>query len=84
MKASSEKVENVVNPPQKPTFKNKLVFEDIFRLSANPTIKPIKIAPSKFTTKVRKGNCDFIGIKLIAYRPIAQPRMEIFASNKLV
>ena len=56
MKASSENVEKVVKPPQNPTFKNKFVFEDIFRLSAKPTIKPIKIAPNKFTIKVIKGN----------------------------
>lgn len=50
---SKENVENVVNPPQKPTVRNNLNKGDISPFSLNPNmIIPIKRQPRKLTAKV--------------------------------
>ena len=47
LNASSENVENVVNPPHTPVFQNNTVLPDILSLLlVNPTIKPIKTSPA--------------------------------------
>ena len=50
--ASLEKVEKVVNPPQKPVISKKRRFEEGIRLEKSP----IQKQPSIFTVKVATGN----------------------------
>jgi len=70
--ASREKVENVVNPPQIPVFQNNTVVGETSSFSLTmPTINPIMTAPAIFVIKVNIGNSVFMGIRLIAYLPIA-------------
>ena len=82
LNASSENVENVVNPPHTPVFQNSTVFPDILSLLlVNPTIKPINIAPAIFVISVSIGNPVLTGIRLIAYLAIA-PTAPPNATNK--
>lgn len=53
---SNEKVEKVVNPPQKPTPRNSLKFGLINSRSPNPYINiPRRKLPRRFTIKVPNG-----------------------------
>ncbi len=52
---SNEKVENVVNAPNKPTKMNDLIYTDRFDCSAIPHITPIINDPIRFTVKVGQG-----------------------------
>ena len=71
-----------MNPPHTPVFQKSTVFPEIlFLLLANPTIKPIKIAPKTFVIRVKMGNSDLIGIRLIAYLAIA-PIAPPIATNR--
>ena len=63
--ASNENVEKVVKPPQTPVFKNNVIDEDIFSLSAKPTTIPINNAPNIFVIKVKIGKSFLIGKQLI-------------------
>jgi len=57
IRASLEKVENVVKPPQSPTVRNKvhLLLSLAFRLKI-PHKRPIKKQPTRFTARVAQGN----------------------------
>ena len=82
LNASSENIENVVNPPHIPVFQNSTVLPYILSLLlVNPTIKPINIAPAIFLISVSIGNPVLTGIRLIAYLAIA-PRAPPSATNK--
>lgn len=82
LNASSENVENVVNPPHTPVFQNSTVLPDILSLLlVNPTINPINIAPAIFVISVSIGNPVLTGIRLIAYLAIA-PKAPPSATNK--
>ena len=71
-----------MNPPHTPVFQKSTVFPEILSLLlANPTIKPIKIAPKTFVIRVKMGNSDLIGIRLIAYLAIA-PIAPPIATNR--
>ena len=53
---SFEKVEKVVNPPQKPTERSNIRFSEKFGLRLDhPHIKPINRHPAMFTKKVAQG-----------------------------
>ena len=74
--ASKEKVENVVNPPHTPVFKNRRRYWGISLRTAVPAIKPIANAPSTFVASVSTGKGDLHGRRLIAYlniAPVAPP-----------
>lgn len=80
--ASKENVENVVNPPHTPVFVNNIKLGDTLSLAHTiPAINPIAIAPMRFVMRVNTGNTLFIGIRLIAYRPIA-PKAPPNATHK--
>ena len=53
---SNENVENVVNPPQSPVFKNNTAFSDIVYFIASFTTSPIINAPTKLIHNVIIGN----------------------------
>lgn len=83
--ASSEKVENVVKPPHTPVFQNKIAFADMRSFFATiPVIAPINRAPSRLVSKVSTGNSVFVGIRLIAYLPIAPSAPPKATKKKLM
>ena len=52
-KLSNAKVENVVNPPQIPTFKNRIIFASAFEyLPARATVIPIISEPTMLIINV--------------------------------
>jgi hypothetical protein len=82
LNASSENVENVVNPPHTPVFQKRTVLSDTpSRLPVTPTMNHIKIAPNILVISVKTGNSVLTGIRLIAYRATA-PKAPPSATNK--
>ena len=81
---SSEKVENVVNPPQIPIFKNKSNLKS----SAEELIIPMNKQPIKFKSKVETGNpklakTGILPNKYLATEPINPPKPTIKKSTIL-
>ena len=81
---SSENVEKVVKPPQKPTPSNNLIFDEINSRSPNPYINIPKMKlPKKLTAKVPNGNIsgkNFITADDTQYRnppPAPAPKKTI-------
>ena len=86
MRASFEKVENVVNPPHRPTVKNRdHGLPSLEVLLKIPQSNPMSKQPARFTRSVPQGKpllTPFMAIDIIYLaappRKLPQPTMSIF------
>lgn len=74
---SKANAENVVNPPQKPVAKNKVLLVDrTFPRADRPKMSPISKQPKIFTKKVPKkklGDTMFKGLEIKKRRTLPNP-----------
>lgn len=79
---SSEKVENVVKPPQTPTFKNNNSLSFTAYAAAVSESAPIKKEPAKFISSVGNGNPCQTGMTLESRYRKAAPANPSIPTNR--